>query len=187
MKSVHAQTILSPRHSGKRKFSKNKGFPAVEWFTTVSPCNCAIAQCKQTLRFYLQTHSHRTKAKAKAKIFFGLLCLFFDFFSLLFSVNGAYRTPAFFGLVSQYLCLPSGRPMAEAGLYSQAVVVMATLVTLVTSMALPGTKEDTDINLFMPGVQPQNVSTLCGCVCVRVCVLVTVSVLCVRAGMRVGE
>ena len=60
--------------------------------------------------------------------------------------------------------------MAEAGLYSQAVVVMATLVTIVTSMALPGTKEDTDINLFMPGVQPQNVSTLCDRVCVRVCV-----------------
>ena len=33
MKFVHAQTILSRRHSGKRKFSQNKGFPAVEWFT----------------------------------------------------------------------------------------------------------------------------------------------------------
>ena len=61
-------------------------------------------------------------------------------------------------------------------MYSQAVVVMATLVTIVTSMALPGTKEDTDINLFMPGVQPQNVSTLCDLACVRVCVSVTVSV-----------
>ena len=59
--------------------------------------------------------------------------------------------------------------MAEAGLYSQAVVVMATLVAMVTSMALPGTKEDTDINLFMPGVQPQNVSTLCGGACVYTC------------------
>ena len=67
--------------------------------------------------------------------------------------------------------------MAEAGLYSQAVVVMATLVAMVTSMALPGTKEDTGINLFMPGVQPQNVSTLCGGACVLVSVLVTVSVL----------
>ena len=86
--------------------------------------------------------------------------------------------------------------MAEAGLYSQAVVVMATLVTVVTSMVLPGTKEDTDINLFMPGVQPQNVSTRlimcdgnckCGCACVLVCVSVNVSVMCVRACMRVGD
>ena len=85
--------------------------------------------------------------------------------------------------------------MAEAGVYSQAVVVMATLVSMVTSMALPGTKEDTDINLFMPGVQPQNVSTLI-CVTLCACVQVYVHAFCfhdcdcklwVCAGMRACE
>ena len=33
MKFVHLQTILSRRHSGKRKFSQNKGFPTVKGFT----------------------------------------------------------------------------------------------------------------------------------------------------------
>ena len=51
-------------------------------------------------------------------------------------------------------------------MYSQAVVVMATLVTMVTSMALPGAKVDTDVHLFMPGVQPQKVSVrACAYVC----------------------
>ena len=36
MKSVHAQTILSRRHSAKRKFSQNKGFPTVQGFTLIS-------------------------------------------------------------------------------------------------------------------------------------------------------
>ena len=34
MKFVHLQTILSLRHSGKRKFSQNKGFPTVKGFTS---------------------------------------------------------------------------------------------------------------------------------------------------------
>ena len=33
MNFIHAQTILSRRHSGKRKFSQNKGFPTVKGFT----------------------------------------------------------------------------------------------------------------------------------------------------------
>ena len=35
MNFVHLQTILSRRHSGKRKFSQNKGFPTVKGFTGV--------------------------------------------------------------------------------------------------------------------------------------------------------
>ena len=33
MNFVHLQTILSRRHSGKRKFYQNKGFPTVKGFT----------------------------------------------------------------------------------------------------------------------------------------------------------
>lgn len=98
------------------------------------------------------------------------------FFAFVRCKRALQNSHLFSSCFTMYFCLSSGRPMAKAGLYSQAVVVMATLVTMVTSMALPGTKEDTDINLFMPGVQPQNVSTLCHRACVLVCVSVTASV-----------
>ena len=42
MKFVHLQTILSQRHSGKRKFSQNKGFPTVKGFT-----NLLITLCRR--------------------------------------------------------------------------------------------------------------------------------------------
>ena len=44
MNFVHAQTILSRRHSCKRKFSQNKGFPTAKGFT-IFQFILALVQC----------------------------------------------------------------------------------------------------------------------------------------------
>ena len=55
MKFVHLQTILSRRHSGKRKFSQNKGFPTVKGFTMVG-CTILIIFVNGSLTHFLSTN-----------------------------------------------------------------------------------------------------------------------------------
>ena len=45
MNFVHLQTILSRRHSGKRKFSQNKGFPTVKGFTVGCVPSTTVVVC----------------------------------------------------------------------------------------------------------------------------------------------